>query len=89
MRKVLSTLLEFVSQPVCMHNVCMLYLSSHSAILIKVDNNLNGEIPQELNYLSNLEILNLYYNSLTGIIPDLGQLTALGQIDLDGNALTG
>jgi hypothetical protein len=35
----------------------MLYLSSHPAILIKVNNNLNGEIPPELKYLSNLEVL--------------------------------
>mmetsp|Transcript_21170 Transcript_21170/g.44613 ORF Transcript_21170/g.44613 Transcript_21170/m.44613 type:complete len:86 (+) Transcript_21170:151-408(+) len=46
-------------------------------------------MPKELNYFSELMTLNLYFNKLTGTIPDLSGLIAIEQIDLDGNELTG
>mmetsp|Transcript_11467 Transcript_11467/g.22658 ORF Transcript_11467/g.22658 Transcript_11467/m.22658 type:complete len:812 (+) Transcript_11467:202-2637(+) len=54
-----------------------------------VNNNLTGNMPKELNYFSELMTLNLYFNKLTGTIPDLSGLIAIEQIDLDGNELTG
>ena len=46
-------------------------------------------MPKELNYFSELVTLNLYFNKLTGTIPDISGLIAIEQIDLDGNELTG
>ena len=34
-------------------------------------------------------VLNLYYNKLTGAIPDLSYLEELEQLDVDANALFG
>ena len=51
---------------------------------------LNGRIPPELGNLTNLEHLNLSYNTLTGSIPpELGKLIDLRMLGLAGNALTG
>ena len=46
-------------------------------------------MPNELNYFSEMVVLNLYYNKLTGDIPDLSYLAKLEQLDLDANALSG
>jgi len=54
-----------------------------------VDNNLSGSIPEEIKYFAELETLDLYYNKLTGTIPDLFRLSFLRQIDVDGNMLSG
>jgi Leucine-rich repeat (LRR) protein len=54
-----------------------------------VSNNLSGSIPNEINYFTDLETLDLYYNKLTGSIPDLSQLINLRQFDVDGNMLSG
>lgn len=42
-----------------------------------------------MNHFVNLQVMDLYYNHLTGSIPDLGNLSALSQIDMDGNKLSG
>ena len=34
-------------------------------------------------------LLDLYFNKLTGSIPDLSKLTKLEQLDVDGNQLSG
>lgn len=52
-------------------------------------NNLSGSIPNEINYFTDLETLDLYYNKLLGAIPDLSQLIKLRQFDVDGNMLSG
>jgi hypothetical protein len=54
-----------------------------------VDNRLQGSIPSEVKHLLSLEMLDLYYNQLTGSIPDMSTLSTLRHIDLDGNLLTG
>ena len=54
------------------------------------DNQLNGEIPEELGSLTKLEILSLRSNQLTGEIPaQLGNLTNLRILSLRDNQLTG
>ena len=67
------------------------YISFPSLIVIlrAVDNNLHGSLPNELNYFSEMVLLNLYFNELTGTIPDLSELIKVEQIDLDGNTLSG
>lgn len=55
-----------------------------------MENNLQGgPIPSDLNYLIGLNTLNLYYNQITGSIPDLYNLVALEVLDVDGNRLSG
>ena len=61
-----------------------------------INNQLTGEIPEELGSLTNLRVLNLQYNQLTGEIPaELGNLTILtiltilGVLYLNNNQLTG
>lgn len=54
------------------------------------NNNLNGEIPQNLNNMTYLKLLNLRGNHLTGKIPDeLGDLSGLQTLDLSENSLDG
>ena len=49
-----------------------------------------GPIPAELGNLSNLQLLSLWGNQLTGTIPpELARLTNLNQLDLSHNQLTG
>ena len=51
---------------------------------------LQGELPDELANLTNLQHLVLVFNQLTGEIPDaLGRLTNLQRLDLSNNQLTG
>ena len=53
-------------------------------------NQLSGEIPRELSYLSKLEGLFLYDNQLRGTIPpELGTISTLTHLILPGNQLTG
>jgi len=53
-------------------------------------NNLTGQIPEQLGYLTGLTTLDLQDNSLTGTIPEeLGKLTSLTSLDLSNNNLTG
>ncbi len=53
------------------------------------DNNLEGQIPNELGDLKNLQELNLHKNHLSGSIPaSLGNLTALRVLDLSFNSLS-
>ena len=54
------------------------------------DNNLSGEVPPELGYLSSLESLDLQGNALSGAIPaQLGYLSNLESLFLANNALSG
>ena len=54
------------------------------------ENQLSGEIPAELDALTNLASLNLQDNQLTGEIPaELGNLTNLRTLLLNGNQLSG
>ncbi|XP_059310734.1 receptor-like protein EIX2 [Lycium ferocissimum] len=53
-------------------------------------NNLNGEIPNEITYLSALGTLNLSWNQLSGRIPeDIGSMQQLETLDLSSNHLSG
>ena len=52
-------------------------------------NHLTGSIHNWLNTLTNLQILGLNYNRLTGSIPDLSALTNLQTLWLSDNQLTG
>lgn len=53
-------------------------------------NNLTGEIPFELGYLSNIQVLNLSHNSLTGPIPStFSNLKEIESMDLSYNNLNG
>ncbi|XP_039133250.1 receptor-like protein EIX1 [Dioscorea cayenensis subsp. rotundata] len=62
-------------------------------LLISVDlsrNELSGEIPEELMYLSYLQNLNLSENHLTGRIPEkIGMLLRVESLDLSKNDLSG
>ena len=54
-----------------------------------VNHAMSGTLTSDLNYFSELVILNLYFNDLTGPIPDLSSLVKLEQMDLDDNNLSG
>lgn len=54
------------------------------------DNNLQGEIPPEIQYFPYLRRLRLDYNELEGEVPpEIGALTELRRMDIDGNNFTG
>ena len=58
-------------------------LAGRVVFLTPVDNNLAGEIPQELGNLTKLTHLSLHDNNLTGEIPrELGNLTKLRHLSL-------
>ena len=60
------------------------------ANVLLYENNLNGELPQELGNLSALYTLHLSRNRLTGEIPSsIGNLTSLTSLGLSDNQLTG
>lgn len=54
-----------------------------------VNHAMSGSLTSDLNYFSELVILNLYFNDLTGPIPDVSSLVKLEQMDLDDNNLSG
>ena len=55
-----------------------------------VANELSGEIPAELENLTNLQVLSFSINTLSGEIPaELGRLTNLQILSLSGNELSG
>jgi Leucine-rich repeat (LRR) protein len=55
-----------------------------------MSNDLTGEIPAELAYLTKLNTLDLRYNHLDGTIPaSLGSLVGLRYLYLNANQLTG
>ncbi|KAL0011499.1 hypothetical protein SO802_006607 [Lithocarpus litseifolius] len=54
------------------------------------NNNLSGEIPEEVTYLKGLQSLNLSFNILTGRIPEkIGDLGSVESIDFSSNQLSG
>ena len=64
--------------------------SGHITGLDLDNNELSGEIPEELGGLSNLVELDLSLNQLSGEIPgELGNLSNLKLLDLTGNKMTG
>ncbi|XP_028802850.1 nodulation receptor kinase-like isoform X2 [Neltuma alba] len=65
---------------------------SGQLVITKLDlssSNLRGPIPSSITGLSNLKILNLSYNSLSGNIPTFLPSSLLTSIDLSHNDLTG
>ncbi|XP_054825608.1 nodulation receptor kinase-like isoform X2 [Prosopis cineraria] len=79
---------------------CILFPGQHvvcdrlggQLVITKLDlssSNLRGPIPSSITELSNLRILNLSYNSLTGNIPLFPHSSLLTSIDLSHNDLTG
>ncbi|KAL4634636.1 hypothetical protein ACB092_04G214600, partial [Castanea dentata] len=54
------------------------------------DNNLSGEIPEEVMHLKGLRSLNLSFNILTGRIPEnIGDMGSVESIDFSSNQLSG
>ena len=53
------------------------------------NNTLSGELPGELNVLTQLEYLNLSNNELTGDFPNVSNLVAIEELWLESNAFTG
>lgn len=54
------------------------------------DNNLTGNIPESINMLSSLKVMNLTSNNLEGIIPpEIGEMTSLELLYLSNNPLSG
>jgi hypothetical protein len=49
------------------------------------DNHFSGSIPESYSHLKNLQVLNLMYNNLSGLIPDGFFTPALGSLYLDYN----
>ncbi|KAK9116170.1 hypothetical protein Sjap_015117 [Stephania japonica] len=70
-----------------------LNFSSNLRLLKSIDlsnNNITGDIPQELTILVGLSILNLSQNHLHGMIPEkIGKLAQLESLDLSHNQLSG
>lgn len=63
---------------------------SHPRPYLAADNNLVGELPDEIREFDELEILNVYQNELVGTLPEtLRELTALMMLDAEKNQLTG
>jgi Leucine-rich repeat (LRR) protein len=52
-------------------------------------NNLKGQIPPEITYLSNLKNIDVSNNTIDGNLSNLSNLTRLEYLDLTGNAFTG
>ena len=57
--------------------------------LILSGNRLAGTIPECLSAFANLQLLQLFNNSLTGTLPPFGQLSKLTKLDVRYNQLTG
>ena len=60
----------------------------HISILSLRGFNLIGDLPPQTGYLTNLEVLNLWSNHLTGIPEEIGNLAHLRRLWLGGNELT-
>lgn len=52
-------------------------------------NQLTGALPGEIRFLSNLRVLNVSNNQMTGVPAEVGQLSKLEVLDLSNNQLTG
>jgi Leucine-rich repeat (LRR) protein len=52
-------------------------------------NNLTGALPAEIRHLTNLQVLNMSHNKMTGIPAEVGQLSQLTELDLSYNQFTG
>lgn len=61
----------------------------HLGFVLTAHNNMQGQLPSELNHLQSMEHFSVYGNSLTGPLPDLGQWQELNFLNLDSNSLTG
>ncbi|XP_072981155.1 uncharacterized protein [Typha angustifolia] len=57
--------------------------------LVLDTNLISGSVPYQLSSCTNLKVLNLSANSLTGQLPDLSALTKLKVLDLSTNGLSG
>ena len=66
------------------------FWDGHVKSIYLTNNNLTGQLPEELGKLTALENLSLGWNNLTGNIPEyIGNLTTLTNLDLSLNALEG
>lgn len=63
------------------------YQSLTPALRLYFSNNLLEEIPGEVFHLKNLEVLSLRSNNLTEILPSIGELTKLKELNLGSNQL--
>lgn len=50
---------------------------------------LTGSLPAEIRHLSNLQVLNISNNKMTGLPAELGQLSKLRILNASNNQLTG
>lgn len=76
----------------CQNSWFGLYCSEDGRILEinLVDNQLDGQIPEELTMATMLQVLRLYANLITGTLPAaLFQMKALQILDLDSNQISG
>ncbi|CAN1137344.1 Probable LRR receptor-like serine/threonine-protein kinase At3g47570 [Linum perenne] len=65
-------------------------LSTRLKRLVINDNKISGNIPREIQYLVNLEVLSASNNDLSGTIPsNIGKLKSLGILGLHNNKLSG
>lgn len=53
------------------------------------NNSLEGSVQGEIRFMSNLRVLNLSNNRMTGVPAEIGQLSKLEVLDLSNNLLTG
>ena len=66
------------------------YSITNTTSLVRINEELTGEIPSEIGQLTNLVTLKLQYNELTGSIPpEIGNLTSLVKLDIRYNNLSG
>lgn len=63
------------------------YQSLTPALRLYLSNNLLDEVPGEVFHLKNLEVLSLRSNNLTEILPSVGELISLKELNLGSNQL--
>ena len=63
------------------------YQSLTPALRLYLSNNLLDEVPGEVFYLKNLRVLSLRLNNLTEILPSIGELSNLKELNLGSNQL--
>lgn len=76
----------------CNFNALYGVRTNNAGRVIEIDltsNNLNGNIPPEINDITSLEILDLCVNNLSDTIPNFSNLINLTLIDLHDNSLIG